>query len=407
MPQLSQELAITPVPEWLDMGRARELRQRMVGSSEADDYRHQQRRVRGALERVDGQVAIIFKPVGIDYLSGYASVSPGKAALALTRDGTRLRVAESEVGRALVAPGATGLDVYGWDGSIDLRAWFGALMAQESVHRFGLELSEPSTPPLAADVLRSLGAEIIDTTGLIDDIRLRVTVREAEMMRCAAEVTAKGLTAAIECTNRDDVRDNDLAAAIMATMMRESDSIARGNITVGIDELGGIPHSPWEGRRLEAGSVAFLEFSGACRRYSAPVMRTLVRGEPSPEVRELSSIVDEMRDIVLQRMRPGVMCSDIAEAAAQPLAGRRDILFHYNFGYPVGLTDHATWMNGAKFFITRDNDLPLEEDMVFHVPIVLRRFGRMAVGHSHTVRVTAEGIEVITDCVTPSGLISV
>jgi Xaa-Pro dipeptidase len=379
----------------------------MVGSEETEDCHHHQRRVREALDQLGADAAIVFKPAGIDYLSGYASASPGKAALALTREAVHLRVAESEVGRALVAPGVTDVDVYGWDGSIDLPGWFRALMARESTQRFGLELSEPATPPLAVSVLQALRADVVDTTGLIDDIRLRVTAREAEIMRCAAAVTGKGLEAAIECSRRDGVRDNDLAAAIMATMMRESDSIARGNITVGIDELGGIPHSPWEGRRLEAGSVAFLEFSGACRRYSAPVMRTLVKGMPRPEVRELSELAIEMRETALQHMRPGATCSEIARAAAQPLAGRADILFHYNFGYPVGLTDYATWMNGSKFFVTADNDRVLEEDMVFHVPIVLRHFGRVAVGHSHTVRVASQGVEVLTESVAPTGLISV
>ncbi|WP_227520313.1 hypothetical protein [Marinobacter sp. LV10R510-11A] len=47
-------------------------------------------------------------------------------------------------------------------------------------------------------------------------------------------------------------------------------------------------------------------------------------------------------------------------------------------------------------FIATDNEAILEEDMVFHLPICLRKPGEFGIGFSETVRITATGAERIT-----------
>jgi Xaa-Pro dipeptidase len=73
-----------------------------------------------------------------------------------------------------------------------------------------------------------------------------------------------------------------------------------------------------------------------------------------------------------------------------------EIIFHYNFGYPVGVAHPPTWMDGAPFYITTGNHSPLEEGMVFHVPASFRAFGTAGVGLSHTFVVEKDGTRVLT-----------
>lgn len=404
---MATAVTIDPPPPWLDLGAARDLRDRLVGHDDIADHREQQNRVRARLGGRGIDTLMTFKPAAIDYLTGYATTSPGKIGLALTSSGVRLRAAQSELGRALLAPGVTAIDIYGWDGPMDIHGWMKAVIATHGVSAIGVELGEATTPPIVVDVLHDLDVEIVDVTGLIDSVRLYVSQRELVHIRRAADVTAIGLEAAVAHARGSDVRDSTVAAAIMSSMMRASDSLARSNITVGVDEQGGIPHSPWNGKPFVHGSVMFVEFSGAARRYCAPVMRTFVNGKASKRVLRLYDMVHEMLEIVLGHLRAGATCATIARAATHVLEDASDVLFHHNFGYPVGLSDHGTWMNGAPFHITTDNDGTLEEDMVFHLPIVLRHFGDVAVGESQTVRITDNGVEILTAHVQPSGLIEV
>jgi Xaa-Pro aminopeptidase len=399
-------VTINNPPRWLDIGAAFDLRDRLITPEAVVEYRERQERIRARMRKLGLDALITFKPAAVDYMSGYSTTAPGKVGLALTPGGARLHAAASEVGRALLAPGASAIDTYGWDGPMDLQGWIREL-ANQDVRSIGLELGEPTTPPAMVDALKHHGIQSLDITGLVDSVRLFVSETELTRIREAADVTAMGLEAAVTEARRDDARDSTVAAALMSSMMRASDSIARSNVTIGIDEQGGIPHSPWNGRPFVNGSVMFLEFSGASRRYCAPVMRTLVKGQPSVHVLRLYDMVHEMLDIVMSRLRAGMACSTIAYAAAEVLDGASDILFHNNFGYPVGLSDHGTWMNGAAFHITTANEHVLKENMVFHLPIVLRHFGEVAVGESHTVRITQSGVDVLTGNVQPTGLIPV
>jgi hypothetical protein len=73
----------------------------------------QQSRVRAQFSARDIYMLLTFKPAAVDYLSGYSTTAPGKVGLALTAGDVRLRAAQSEVGRALHAPGVTPIDTFG------------------------------------------------------------------------------------------------------------------------------------------------------------------------------------------------------------------------------------------------------------------------------------------------------
>ena len=65
------------------------------------------------------------------------------------------------------------------------------------------------------------------------------------------------------------------------------------------------------------------------------------------------------------------------------------------YGYPVGAQFPPSWVAGSSF-ITRESDAVFEDDMVFHLPICLRKPGEWGMGFSETIRVTRAGAECIT-----------
>lgn len=96
-----------------------------------------------------------------------------------------------------------------------------------------------------------------------------------------------------------------------------------------------------------AGYEVFTELGAVRRRYTAPMMRTAVVGQASPQQPAPAN-------------RTGADC--------------RSCLFSGVFGYPVGAAFPPSWVAGSMFIAT-DNEAILEEDMVFHLPICLRKPG--------------------------------
>ena len=87
----------------------------------------------------------------------------------------------------------------------------------------------------------------------------------------------------------------------------------------------------------------------------------------------------------------------IAAAGLRHIAPvEQGIVFHHNFGYPVGLAYPPSWIETLGFFLRANNPEPVESGMVFHLPMSLRVAGRFGICLSHTMLVTAEGGVALT-----------
>lgn len=372
------------------------------------ELRRRQAKLREKLRYARAGAIVTMRQVSIRYLTGYSTVASGKAAVVVTGDGAYLAVAESELGRAVVTPAVDGVYVFGWDEPVDVDRWLGE---SEWTRDCGPIIREQD-----GSIVGTFGPEarrlpaVPEHVAMIDRLRLTTSDWEAARMRLAALATKAGVEAALTEADRADATDADMAAAAMAAMVRQSGYEFPAFVVAGVDEGGGVPHSPWRRRALDPGSVAFLEFSGGFDGYCAPVMRTIAREPVSDDVVFLFDRVEAILETLYEEMRPGIRCSDIAARCTAQLSGVEDLLFHYNYGYPVGIFDDqspsSSWMTGTDFHVTVENDGVLEAGMTFHLPISLRRFGRYAVGQSQTVRVVEDGVEILTSQV-PAGLLRV
>ena len=147
---------------------------------------------------------------------------------------------------------------------------------------------------------------------------------------------------------------------------------------------------------LDAAAAVIREFGAVRRRYTAPMMRTAVVGEASAEIREFHGVCLDVLSAVMSAARAGSSFASAAragEAALAPIVDRA--FFSGVFGYPVGAAFPPSWVAGSMF-IASDNDAMLEENMVFHLPICLRKPGEFGIGFSETVRITGTGAERIT-----------
>lgn len=400
-------LADTPTPMWLEPPHSSAFPELEEHPFSPDEYARRLRTVRQRM--TDRQLAalLVFRPSSIEYLCGYHSAETAPQPLLVTHDETHLYVPNLELGRALTSSRADEIHYYGYDQShraLTLAAEHAASVVGRG-EKLGVELEHTSTPPQVLELLRENGVEPVAGDHLVERVRLVLSPEEIRCVENAAEITQRGVNAAVTAAEEPGATESSVAGAIAQALLREANSVSAWGPLVVTGRRSGIPHSTYKNNPISA-DTTFLEFSGTHHRYHAPVMRTLCGANPPPEVQRLNRLSTTVLDAVLGAAKPGVAASEVANEAWKAISPLPDdVVYHRLFGYPIGLAHPPHWMDGAPWHITADNHEPLQEGMVFHVPTALRSFGHAVVGSSQTFVVESSGTRVLTHG--PANMVSV
>lgn len=371
-----------------------------------EEYRGRRERAQAAMSEVGIDVLVLFDPQSICYFSGYTSVNLWdlSAVIIPATGSVRLVLWEFEIPRLEASGADVDLSTYPSHGDpVDAVAQ--ALRGLEP-STFAVDTWTPSLPVAVWERLGDMvaGARHVDARPVLWRTRLIKTEPELEVLRRAAAVTDVGIRAAIEAVG-PGVRDREIAAAAAAAMLEAGSGHFSIQPIVTVGPRAGVPHSEAADRKVRFGEGVFLEFGASVSRYTSPCMRTVVCGEPHPDMTELGELAARSTRAAADAIQPGALASSVEAAARKILDEDPTILFHGYFGYPVGVSFPPSWLENLDFYLGGGNDAVLETGMVFHVPISLRRRGTRGVGLSYTIAVGRDGPEILTG--TPLALATV
>ncbi|WP_181765651.1 M24 family metallopeptidase [Streptomyces albidus (ex Kaewkla and Franco 2022)] len=376
---------------------------RTVGAAEplpfpSGEYADRMARVRERLSALDADAILVFRPSAVEYLCGYHTAETAPQPLLVTPEDTYLYVLDLEVGRALASSDVQNVLYCSYANTRNKSQ----LIAEHVVStlpqraRLAIEFGNTSTPPQMIGLLGESQLDLVDGQFLVENLKLVLSPAEIRCMEQAAEATRRGVDAAVLAAAEPDATDASVAGRISQALLSGANAASAWGPLVVTEPRSGIPHSSWKGDRL-SDETTFLEFAGACHRYHAPVMRTLVQGRPSRAVLRLAGLAKTTLAAVLENAKPGVPCSQVAEQCLKEIGPLGDEeVFHHMLGYPVGLAHPPHWMDTGSFYITKDNPEPLRAGMAFHVPASFRSFGVRCVGLSQTFLVEETGTRVLT-----------
>ena len=260
---------------------------------------------------------------------------------------------------------------------------------------------EQRSPVVSAGVYTRLKAALMDAQiedpfGIVENVRLRKSPSEIAYVRQAAALTDLAVEAAYKAMVVG-ARDSDVAAAIVDSLYRAGSEPLVSGPTVAAGYRAGVAHHSFNGLKLRKGDTIFLEYTGRVRRYVAPVMRTGVLGQPTREMERIAKASAEACLTIIRTARSGVPCSDVARAALAVLEPvLPGLVFHHDFGYPVGIHFPLSWNEQLGCMLRVENSSPLESGMIFHLPMSLRKSGEFGIGQSQTVLITDTGAEPLT-----------
>lgn len=234
-------------------------------------------------------------------------------------------------------------------------------------------------------------ATFVDGFGVVERVRLVKSEAEIALMREAAAITGNAVAAGFAAV-AEGRHDYEVAAAVTEALYRNGSDLVCWGPIVAAGYRGGLAHSSHNGYRIQRGDTVFIELTGQRKRYTAPLMRTAVLEKASGRQRKLADASAGAVAAIMAAAKAGTPARDIAAAGLKPLAPALEgVIFHHNFGYPVGIGYPPSWIETLGFFLRANNPEPVEAGMVFHLPMSLRVLGEFGICLSHTMLVTANG----------------
>ncbi|NNF27140.1 MAG: aminopeptidase P family protein [Gemmatimonadetes bacterium] len=243
---------------------------------------------------------------------------------------------------------------------------------------------------------------VADVTPLVRKMRLVKDEYEIARLRRAAQISATGLTAAMEAI-RPGMTELEVAGVMEAVWKGEgapkasfSPIVASGEAAVSLYTLRSEAYNPLA-RVMQDGEMVFIDYGAAeVDMYASDLCRTYpVSGRFTPEQRRIYEIVLEAQEAAIATVRPDISMRDVVRAAAQVflehgLDDLEDLSIRpveeawglmpsptYWIHQDGGLTDYSGARGsgvrdvghhiGLRATDSRDYSVPLEPGMVFTV----------------------------------------
>jgi Xaa-Pro aminopeptidase len=215
--------------------------------------------------------------------------------------------------------------------------------------------------------LREGGAEILDESLLIEQIRLVKSPREIALVKTASAMADTAMAAARDAI-RPGIMETEIEAVIMNSLMRQGGGYPGIRTMIGSGPRAGTHHSPPQHRKIKQGDLVFVDFCSSLHRYHVNLNRTFSVGKPDPRWTALMDKSAGCIDAILAAIKPGDSWRKVAQVGDRYIdeAGLRKYVW-WTGGYALGIAMPPDWV-GSYFAEPREDvpDQPLQPGMVFN-----------------------------------------
>jgi len=385
--QYLKELTSRPIPK-------------ETGFPEAE-YRRRVAAVRRFMAERDLDALLVTFVPNVCYMTGYQAFAADLfACMVLPAEGEpTLQVTEFEIPGALLSGWVQDIRAIKFTAPDSLTRELAAVLVDRGLDgkRIGIETKRHG---LSVDTYEGLKqavprATFVDASDVVGHARVVKSAAELSHMRRAADMTRKGIEAAVSAV-RPGATEDDIASVAYATLVKAGSEYFSCQPVVVAGHRTGWIHTSHHGLVVRPGHTVMIEVSGFWHRYMAPIMHTVSVGEPSHAVQRLVNASNDTLELLFETVRPGRTAHEVWREVSK---GLRDVSAEaYStgmFGYSVGLSLPPTWRE-AIIVLAEGVDRPLEPGMTFYSPVTLRHPGTMGIGFSETLAVTETGCDVLT-----------
>lgn len=209
-------------------------------------------------------------------------------------------------------------------------------------------------------------AKIIDVSGLVDQLRLIKSNTEIDYVRKAAELTDKAYDEALKRIAKG-ANTSDILAAMISTNIAGGGDFPANDYIIGSGSDALLCRSTSHRRKLLTNDQLTMEWSGVYRRYSAPMMRTVLTGKPGKRHEELYEAGLEALHAIEECLKPGNTFAAPFEAYVRTLEAH-DLTRHRfdSCGYSVGARFAPSWMEMQHFQAGDETEIQTDMTLFAH-----------------------------------------
>ena len=209
------------------------------------------------------------------------------------------------------------------------------------------------------DVDDILETELVETRGVVEEIRLIKSEEEIEIMKEACEITDQAFDHILTFI-KPGVTELEVANEIEHFLKQKGASSMSFDTIIASGVRSSMPHGRASEKVIEDGDIVTLDFGCYYKGYSSDITRTIAVGEIDPKLVEIYHIVLEAHNRVIEQAKPGMTGKEV-DAIARDYITEKGYGpdFGHSTGHGLGLDVHES------LAISKLGEQILEEGMIF------------------------------------------
>ncbi len=232
--------------------------------------------------------------------------------------------------------------------------------------------------------------EAVDASYLVSNLRLVKSPAEIARVVHAAELADIAFDAALPLIG-PGANEADILAGMQSAVLAGGGDYPANPFVIGSAADALLCRYKSGRRQLSETDQVTLEWAGVSAHYHAPMLRTVLVGEPTARHRELHAAALEGMRTVEQLLRPGHTFGEVFDAHAKVMDDRGLTRHRFNAcGYSVGARFAPSWMEHQMFHA--GNPEVITPDMTLFVHMIIMDSDRetaMTLGHTYQTTDTA------------------
>jgi Xaa-Pro dipeptidase len=231
---------------------------------------------------------------------------------------------------------------------------------------------------------------VSDASYLVSSLRLVKSAAEIAKVTHAAELADLAFDAALPLIG-PDADEAEILAAMQSAVLAGGGDYPANPFVIGSAADALLCRYKSGRRRLSETDQLTLEWAGVSAHYHAPMLRTVLVGDPTPRHRELHAAAIEGMKAVEAVLRPGHTFGEVFDAHAKVMDDRGLTRHRFNAcGYSVGARFAPSWMEHQMFHAGNPEIIAPDVTLFVHMIIMdSERETAMTVGHTYLTTETA------------------
>lgn len=361
------------------------------------EYRQRVHRFQQAMARHDLDAIILTAPEHLNYLTGFDPLGIYLySAAVLTVDGAEPVLLTHKCEQGLAWGQCWITDIRIWEHGHDPVASTVDALREAGVTGdavVGVEMGNWYLHPAWYEQLRAglPSARFQDATALGQEARLIKSPAEIALIRQAAAYADLGLSTAAQHL-RPGVSEHQLNAEVLCAMAAAGSEYAALPMIIGSGPRSGLFHAVPSARAVEDGDPVMFEITGVATRYNSNIVRTLIAGNASAELRALHSVVYDSFWKPFDLIKPGTPVGELDRLSREVRKDYRSYI-PARVGFGMGLAYPPVWV-GLPDLLDGDEHV-LEPGMVFSMEPSIAHYHGVSMIYGYNILVTETGGEIL------------